>query len=216
MKKSIRFIDIFAGIGGFRKGFESSNFANYSCVLSCELDKAARKTYSLLYNVAEIIDKKTIMSEVEQIKTDNCCFSSSEIFYDDAIELSNLSEDDLKALISLSEGVQSKLDNPYELLCAGFPCQPFSRSGKRRAFNDENKGNLFFALKKIIEKTTPQYVILENVKGLITVGDNQLIDDINDFGKGLRTEEINKGRTFFEILDTLVRAKYRVVYALQI
>lgn len=55
----------------------------------------------------------------------------------------------------------------FDLLCGGFPCQPFSVAGKRRGFDDP-RGQLFFALCQLIEAKRPRLLLLENVKGLLT------------------------------------------------
>lgn len=55
----------------------------------------------------------------------------------------------------------------FDILCAGFPCQPFSSAGKRMGF-DDIRGTLFFEVARIIKEKQPQYFILENVKGLLT------------------------------------------------
>lgn len=59
-----------------------------------------------------------------------------------------------------------KLPN-FDILCGGFPCQPFSKAGKQEGFNDEKRGNLFYVLMDII-KIHPEckFVLLENVKNL--------------------------------------------------
>ena len=55
----------------------------------------------------------------------------------------------------------------HDILCAGFPCQPFSQAGKRQGFNDEkDRGNLFNYICKILEYHRPRYVFLENVANL--------------------------------------------------
>ena len=54
----------------------------------------------------------------------------------------------------------------HDILCAGFPCQPFSISGKMRGFED-TRGTLIYNVLKIIENKQPKVVFLENVKHLV-------------------------------------------------
>lgn len=65
------------------------------------------------------------------------------------------------------EGDLTKLDVKkipgFDVLCAGFPCQPFSKAGDQKGF-DDNRGNIFFEICKIIEYHKPKYLILENVR----------------------------------------------------
>ncbi|MEE1252305.1 MAG: DNA cytosine methyltransferase [Bacteroidales bacterium] len=56
----------------------------------------------------------------------------------------------------------------YDVLCAGFPCQAFSKAGKRLGFQDETKGTLFFDIERIMQHTQPKYALLENVRNLAT------------------------------------------------
>ena len=73
-----------------------------------------------------------------------------------------------------------------DLLCAGFPCQAFSIAGKRRGF-DDTRGTFFFEIVRIAKKKRPRYLLLENVKGLLSH---------------------DKGRTFRTILSSLDEVGY--------
>jgi DNA (cytosine-5)-methyltransferase 1 len=79
----------------------------------------------------------------------------------------------------------------FDILCAGFPCQPFSIAGKRKGFSD-TRGTLFFDIERIIKAKQPKAFLLENVRGLLNH---------------------DKGRTFKVILETLEKKlNYKVFY----
>lgn len=80
----------------------------------------------------------------------------------------------------------------FDLLLAGFPCQPFSNAGKKLGF-DDTRGTLFFDIARILQAKKPKAVFLENVKGLVSH---------------------DKGRTFQEILRILGELGYSVSYKL--
>ncbi|NOT18640.1 MAG: DNA cytosine methyltransferase [Sulfuriferula sp.] len=82
----------------------------------------------------------------------------------------------------------------HDLLCAGFPCQPFSQAGKKKGFKDGDKserGNLFFNIVEVLESKRPKAFILENVRHLVNH---------------------DEGRTFTTILEYLDKAEYEVHY----
>lgn len=65
----------------------------------------------------------------------------------------------------------------HDILCAGFPCQPFSIAGKREGFKD-TRGTLFFNIELIIKNKKPKIVFLENVKGLVNHDNGKTLETI--------------------------------------
>lgn len=114
------FIDLFAGIGGTRLGFES---AGGKCVFTSEWDTFAQKTYETNFG-----DKP----------------------YGDITKISATDIPD------------------FDILLAGFPCQPFSSIGRRQGFEHKTQGTLFYDVARIIKKKKPKAFMLENVPGLLT------------------------------------------------
>jgi len=113
--KRFTFIDLFAGIGGFRIALES--FGG-KCVFSSDWDKHAQITYEANFGEKPVGDITKI----------------------DAKEIPS-----------------------HNVLCAGFPCQAFSISGKQKGFED-TRGTLFFDIARIIKHHKPEILFLENVK----------------------------------------------------
>ncbi|PFW65302.1 DNA cytosine methyltransferase [Bacillus sp. AFS075034] len=121
----MKFLDLFAGIGGFRLGMEA---AGHECVGYVEWDKFARKSYEAIHNI-----------EGEWT----------------AHDITTVTNNDLRSL-------RGKVD----IICGGFPCQAFSIAGKRLGFA-ETRGTLFFEIARFAKEIQPQYLFLENVKGLL-------------------------------------------------
>ena len=74
---------------------------------------------------------------------------------------------------------------PFDILAAGFPCQPFSYAGEKQGFNDEIRGTLFFDICRILEFHKPPMVFLENVKGLKSHEEGKTLTTILDSLKEL-------------------------------
>lgn len=121
------FIDLFAGIGGFRIAMQE---LGGKCVFSSEWDPYAKKTYEANFG---------------------------EVPYGDIRK------------------IDEKIIPAHNILCAGFPCQPFSLAGvsARNSLNTahgfacETQGTLFFDIIRIMKEKTPEIVFLENVKNIV-------------------------------------------------
>lgn len=143
----IKFIDLFAGLGGIRLGFENvlnKNGIETECVLTSEIKPYAVKTLQ------------------RNFKHD---FLAGDIF-----------------------DITNEFIPDFDFLLGGFPCQPFSASGKRQGFLD-TRGTLFFEIERILRAKKPYGFILENVEGLVK--------------HDLANKNDNIGRTLSTILDTL-------------
>lgn len=119
---AFRFIDLFAGVGGFHAALKAYGG---KCVYAVEIDPAAAATYERNWGRAALGD---ITSDA-----------------DDDLGIMNVP--------------------PHEVLAAGFPCQPFSKSGAQRGM-DETRGTLFFNIASIVKAHHPKVVLLENVRNL--------------------------------------------------
>jgi DNA (cytosine-5)-methyltransferase 1 len=155
-KKIIRFIDLFAGLGGTRIGLETAlkkAGLKGECVFTSEIKPHAIAAYKKNFNNEEI------HGDITKIKTS---------------------------------------DIPdFDILLAGFPCQPFSSAGSRRGFKD-TRGTLFFEIERIIKEKKPAGFLLENVEGLKT---HDRIDSKQPIGRTLET-----------ILFTLENLGYHVTW----
>lgn len=147
------FIDLFAGMGGFRLAMQAQGG---KCVFSSEWNKFAQKTY--LANFGEMP------------------------FGDITKEIT-----------------KSFIPKTFDVLCAGFPCQPFSIAGvskkkslgRETGFKDKTQGTLFFDVADIISRHRPKAFFLENVKNLMSH---------------------DRGNTFKVIKGTLEELRYSLHY----
>jgi DNA-cytosine methyltransferase len=75
--------------------------------------------------------------------------------------------------------IRKVVDVPdHDILCAGFPCQPFSTGGHRAGFTDEARGTLIYEVVRILEGKRPKGFILENVKGLLSIQEGHVMQTI--------------------------------------
>jgi DNA (cytosine-5)-methyltransferase 1 len=91
------------------------------------------------------------------------CVLSADI-KDDAIRTYNLNFNESNKKHNIFD--ITEIDDDFDLLCAGFPCQPFSSAGQKKGFDDD-RGGIIFKIIDICKKHKPKFVILENVSNLI-------------------------------------------------
>lgn len=111
----MRFIDLFAGLGGFHLALED---LGHTCVFASELDPKLRELYNENFGLIPHGDIREI-------------------------DASSIPE--------------------HDILCGGFPCQPFSKAGEQNGYEDEKSGDLFYHILKVLKFHNPKYLILENV-----------------------------------------------------
>ncbi len=149
-----KFIDLFAGIGGFHIAGEELGGV---CVFASEWDEKAREVY-----------------------LENFYKNNKRLF-----DLGNFAGD-----ITL---VDEKKIPKFDFLFAGFPCQPFSKGGHRKGFED-TRGTLFFDIARILDYHKPKYVLLENVSNLLSHDDgrtfNTITRTLKDIGYVLNSKPI--------------------------
>jgi DNA (cytosine-5)-methyltransferase 1 len=121
-EKTLKFIDLFCGIGGFHQALTK---IGCECVFASDIDENCRKTYEMNYGLKPKGDITKI--HIDEIPS-------------------------------------------FDILCGGFPCQPFSKAGFQKGFDDD-RGNLFFNICNIVKRHNPKYMILENVRNLASHDD---------------------------------------------
>ncbi|MEJ7640403.1 MAG: DNA (cytosine-5-)-methyltransferase [Singulisphaera sp.] len=114
----MRFVDLFAGLGGFHVGLSE---LGHECVFSCEIDDTLRDLYLVNFGLKAHGDIRVIRH--------------------DSIP-------------------------PHDILCAGFPCQPFSKAGDQQGLKCPRWGGLFDNVLRILRYHRPRFLILENVPNL--------------------------------------------------
>lgn len=152
-KKLMKFIDFFAGIGGFRKGME---LAGHECVGFCEYSKFATASYTSMHLITEeqrrYLGQMPLKQRQKEILKEE--YRNGEWYAED-IRL-----------------VKSEEIPSADCWCAGFPCQDISIAGKQLGFSG-NRSSLYFQIIRLLksqkEEDRPQWIFLENVKNLLSV-----------------------------------------------
>lgn len=75
--------------------------------------------------------------------------------------------------------IDEKTMGDFDILCGGFPCQPFSNGGKKKTFDDD-RGLLFDEIIRIAKHKKPRFMFLENVKHILKVGNGEVIKYIKE------------------------------------
>lgn len=149
----MKFIDLFAGIGGFRRGME---LAGHECVGFCEFDKFATASYTSMHLLTlaqrERLNKMPLKQRQKEILKEE--YRNGEWYAND--------------IRRVYAGDIPRAD----CWCFGFPCQDISVAGKQLGFQG-NRSSLFFRVMYIIgqleEENRPTYLFVENVKNLLSV-----------------------------------------------
>ena len=149
----MKFIDWFAGIGGFRRGME---LAGHECVGFCEFDKYAVASYTSMHLLTD--------EQREYLKT---------------LDLKKRQKEILKEEYRNGEWYANDIRRVYagdipksDCWCFGFPCQDISISGKQDGFRG-SRSSLFFRVMYLVgqlkEEEKPEWLFIENVKNLLSV-----------------------------------------------
>lgn len=173
-----RFIDLFAGIGGIRSGFEQQGGL---CVFTSEWNKYAVKTYKANFG------------------------NDNEHVFNDDIRQITLSENpdisEAEAYTHIRENIPK-----HDVLLAGFPCQPFSIAGvskknslgRAHGFECSTQGTLFFDVARIIAAMQPKAFVLENVKNLKSHDKGRtfkiIMQTLDELGYAVADSEFNSAK----------------------
>lgn len=125
----LRFIDLFAGLGGFHQALER---LGHTCVFASELDPALAALYEKNFGISPCGDIRKAYIEVPV----------------------------------------------HDILCAGFPCQPFSKAGEQLGFDCPQWGDLFDYVLKILSRHKPSFLLIENVPNLLRHDNGKTWDKI--------------------------------------
>ena len=121
-----------------------------------------------------------------------CVFSAD--IKTDAIKTYNLNFDET---LEYTDIYDIKELPDFDLLCAGFPCQPFSSAGNKKGFDDD-RGGMIFKIVDICKKYQPSTVLLENVSNLLTLENGTIINKIQELfeeiGYNITYQKLNSNK----------------------
>lgn len=203
----MKFIDFFAGIGGFRRGME---LAGHECVGFCEFDKFATASYTSMHLLTS--EQRERLNEMP---------------------LKQRQKEILKEEYRKGEWYANDIRRVYagdipraDCWCFGFPCQDISVAGKQLGFQG-NRSSLFFRVMYLIgqleEENRPTYLFVENVKNLLSVnggwdfarlliemeqGGGMMQNDRCSTPKISECHKTGKGASLSDILEGEVPQKY--------
>jgi len=211
--KEITFVDLFCGIGGFRNGLETCNR-----IYQKELNRNGKNLPSLnsfdgrkprkcshagvqvglsrngCSRPQDGGSSEGIQPEKQKPATETpsftCVYSNEWDKYANSVYRKHYGECDTRDIRTVPE---SEIPD-FDLLCAGFPCQSFSVAGKRKGFED-TRGTLFFEIARILKYKRPRYLLLENVKGLLSSDSGKTFQTIlgvlAELGYGVEWQVLN-------------------------
>lgn len=118
MSRKLKFVDLFAGLGGFHVALSK---LGHECVFAAEIDPNLRDLYESNFGTRPASDVRFCWKDVP----------------------------------------------PHDILCAGFPCQPFSKAGNQKGFECPDSGDLFDYILKVVDNHAPTFLLFENVPNIL-------------------------------------------------
>jgi len=176
-QESMKFIDLFAGVGGFRYGLETLNKRRF------------RKTTYPRDGLSDIGSGNKRRRGNKQ-QTFSCVYSNEWDKYANNVYRKHYGECDQTDIRKVNAA-----DIPdHDLLCGGVPCQAWSIAGKRKGFED-SRGTMWYECFRIIQAKKPKYLLLENVKGILSHNGGksfeQICECICELGYAIDFEVLN-------------------------
>jgi DNA (cytosine-5)-methyltransferase 1 len=146
----MKYLSLFSGIGGFELALDQA-YEDHAGNKSTE--RAAPHDHSGSPTILTQLDPRPVCVGYSEI--DRYAIQIYERHFPGNKQLGNIKE------------IKGATLPDFELLVGGFPCQAFSIAGRRGGF-DDTRGTLFFEIARILEEKQPRFVLLENVKGLLS------------------------------------------------